>query len=551
MPSVSNIGISQLLNDYTNFITGSTVTTNDYINATQVMSSIFNILLKSPTPDNLTSVWNFFVLNENDLVQEAIALYGISSLSDSDRAVYTILYSLFRQATNGLIPVLNAENVISILVQAPTILQFLTQASLSVTPGTLTQGPLTPPLSGSDGGVILSNGTLTVSGTLVFGSGLTLTGSGNTYYLTSSGGGSSYTLPAATSSTLGGVKPDGTTILNSSGAISVGTVPAANVTGVELLANKNTANGYAGLDGSGKLPTSLIPTALLGDPQYQGTWNASTNTPTIVSSVGTQGNYYIVNVAGNTTINGISNWIPGDWIIYDGSSWSKVDGNPSEVVSVAGRSGAVTLTHTDITDWSSATSGFGSGSSYTLPAATSTTLGGVLANSGTAGQFVNGINPSTGALTYGTPSGSGGSSTFVGLSDGPGSITANKFLKGNSGGTALQFFTGSVVQNFTFTITFTGTDPSAVSNVPSGWTVTIPSQDTINIQHNLGAPPIQIFIWGLTTTADTWTQRSVGNGSLNLTYNDTTPNVCQINGVSTTATAAAGLTAKVVLFFAL
>src|ERR1039458_3435622 len=36
----------------------------------------------------------------------------------------------------------------------------------------------------------------------------------------SGGGGSTYTLPTATSSTLGGVKPDGTSILNTAGVIS-------------------------------------------------------------------------------------------------------------------------------------------------------------------------------------------------------------------------------------------------------------------------------------------------------------------------------------------
>lgn len=44
-------------------------------------------------------------------------------------------------------------------------------------------------------------------------------------------GGSSYTLPAATSAVLGGVSPDGTTIHNMGGVISIGIVPVGNVTG--------------------------------------------------------------------------------------------------------------------------------------------------------------------------------------------------------------------------------------------------------------------------------------------------------------------------------
>jgi len=59
---------------------------------------------------------------------------------------------------------------------------------------------------------------------------------------------------------------------------------------------------------------------------YQGTWNASTNSPTIVSSVGTAGYYYVVATAGNTTINGVTGWLVGDWIAFNGSVWQKIAG---------------------------------------------------------------------------------------------------------------------------------------------------------------------------------------------------------------------------------
>ena len=51
---------------------------------------------------------------------------------------------------------------------------------------------------------------------------------------------------------------------------------------------------------------------------YQGTWNASTNVPTLTSSVGVQGYYYIVSVAGSTNLNGQTNWGVGDWVIFNG-----------------------------------------------------------------------------------------------------------------------------------------------------------------------------------------------------------------------------------------
>jgi len=59
---------------------------------------------------------------------------------------------------------------------------------------------------------------------------------------------------------------------------------------------------------------------------YQGTWDASTNDPTLTSSVGTKGHYYVVSVAGSTNLNGITNWGVGDWAVFNGSVWQRVEG---------------------------------------------------------------------------------------------------------------------------------------------------------------------------------------------------------------------------------
>jgi hypothetical protein len=67
-------------------------------------------------------------------------------------------------------------------------------------------------------------------------------------------------------------------------------------------------------------------TNAIGALNYKGTWNASTNTPTLASSVGTKGDYYVVSVAGSTTLDGISNWGVGDWAAYNGSVWQRVEG---------------------------------------------------------------------------------------------------------------------------------------------------------------------------------------------------------------------------------
>jgi hypothetical protein len=64
----------------------------------------------------------------------------------------------------------------------------------------------------------------------------------------------------------------------------------------------------------------------IGALNYVGTWNASTNTPALASSVGTKGDYYQVSVAGSTTLNGISNWGVGDVAAYNGSTWQRIEG---------------------------------------------------------------------------------------------------------------------------------------------------------------------------------------------------------------------------------
>lgn len=111
---------------------------------------------------------------------------------------------------------------------------------------------------------------------------------------------------------------------------------------------KGAVNGVATLDGAGKVPTSQLPAALLGAAVYQGVWNASTNTPTIpTANAGNKGYYYKVSVAGTTVVDTIAEWQPGDWIISNGTVWDKID-NTEAVSSVAGRTGAITLTKTDV-----------------------------------------------------------------------------------------------------------------------------------------------------------------------------------------------------------
>jgi len=146
-------------------------------------------------------------------------------------------------------------------------------------------------------------------------------------------------------STLTGyVKGNGTSTMTANA-----TIPNTDITGLGTASTKDAgvANGVATLDGSGTVPISQLPAAVIGALSYQGTWNASTNTPTLTSSVGTKGYYYVVNVAGSTNLNGITDWQIGDWAVYNGSAWQKID-NTDAVTSVNGYTGTVVLTAADV-----------------------------------------------------------------------------------------------------------------------------------------------------------------------------------------------------------
>jgi hypothetical protein len=88
--------------------------------------------------------------------------------------------------------------------------------------------------------------------------------------------------------------------------------------------------------------TALSWSSVAGGLSYQGTWNASTNTPTLTSSVGVNGYYYIVATAGSTNLDGITDWQIGDWLLFNGTNWQKID-QSNLVTSVNGQTGAVSV----------------------------------------------------------------------------------------------------------------------------------------------------------------------------------------------------------------
>ena len=134
---------------------------------------------------------------------------------------------------------------------------------------------------------------------------------------------------------------------------------------------------------------------VIGSLSYQGTWDANSNTPALTSSVGTKGDYYVVSVAGTTNLNGITDWQIGDWAVFNGSIWEKVD-NTDAVISVNGQTGIVVLTASNVgatpnTTYVISGTGLSGGgqlnANVTINLANTTVTAGSYGNASTVGTF--------------------------------------------------------------------------------------------------------------------------------------------------------------------
>lgn len=122
--------------------------------------------------------------------------------------------------------------------------------------------------------------------------------------------------------------------------ISISTQSALDLK--QSISEKDSANGYAGLNSVGKLNISAFPVEYM---KFVGTWDASVNSPDLSSLANIDsGSYYVVCVNG-TQMN--LSWNVYDVAIFDGVSWHRLPYS-SRVESVNDKTGVVQLTASDI-----------------------------------------------------------------------------------------------------------------------------------------------------------------------------------------------------------
>jgi hypothetical protein len=167
------------------------------------------------------------------------------------------------------------------------------------------------------------------------------------------------------------------------------------------------------MEGFGFSSTQTINNGLT----YMGAWNALTNNPTLTSSVGVAGQYYIVSVAGTTNLNGVTDWQTGDWAVFENASneWQKIDNHDVQAYSIIQNEGTP-LPQQNTIDFQGAGVTASNGSGKTIITIPSPTTYGLYA------QIANSV-PVAATISEGTLIGSG-----LGFL----SVPANGFSQGDS-----------------------------------------------------------------------------------------------------------------------
>lgn len=233
-----------------------------------------------------------------------------------------------------------------------------------------------------------------------------------------------------------------------------------------------------------------VTTAATNAPAYQGTWNASTNTPTLTSSVGTQGYYYVVSTAGTTNLDGNAVWVVGDWAIFGNGKWERIPGSASESFT---NLTTANLAVTGLTGYMYANGSGNVTSSTTIP---TTALFGTITNAQLANSTISGValGNSLFNLTAGTNVTFSSGSTYNGST----AITINA--------SSTMVYPGAGIPNSTGSAWGT-----SYSTTGSGTVVALATSPSL-VTPILGTPQSGNFSTG-TFTWPTFNQNTTGNAA--------------------------------------
>jgi len=343
-----------------------------------------------------------------------------------------------------------------------------TQSAITSIPNLATIGTITTgvwngtPVANS----YLANSSITINGNAVSLGGSTTVTAVNPYALTIGTGlsGTSYNGASAV------------TIALANSGVTAGTYGSASV--IPVL----TVNAQGQI--------TSISTQATNAPSYQGTWNASTNSPTLTSSVGTQGYYYIVSVAGTTNLDGNALWSVGDWAIFGNGKWERIAGSTSESFT------SLTTTNLAVTGLTGYMYANGSGNvtaSTTIP---TSALSGTISNAQLANSTISGI--SLGGNLYNLTAGTNITFSSGSTYNGSAAITINA--------ASTMVYPGAGIPNSTGTSWGT-----SYSTTGSGSVVALANSPTL-ITPILGTPQSGNFSTG-TFTWPTFNQNTTGNAA--------------------------------------
>jgi len=158
-----------------------------------------------------------------------------------------------------------------------------------------------------------------------------------------------YVLPPATQTLLGGIMVgDGVTI-QPDGKLNAAIFSMRGEFGVTKTGDVILTRADLGLDildPNSKILPQYLPDSITGAMVYKGTYDASTNTPAIPdAAAGNLGWLYVTSVAGTytPTAGAPIELAAGDWLVSDGTEWQKVAAVASDVLSINGQTGNVTI----------------------------------------------------------------------------------------------------------------------------------------------------------------------------------------------------------------